>query len=433
MSRALNSLQLSMTKALRLLVLDEEFPFPTNNGKRTRSFNLYKRLAAEFRIRYLGYRDDLTGADALSAEGIESIAVPAQIPPKQGPLFYLRLLANLLSPLPYIVTSHYSRTYRDALNANLAEFKPDLVICEWTPYARYVEKLKSVKKLVSAHNVEGDIWQRYHENETSPLRRWYIGEQWRKVVRFEHIAFDWVDGAVAVSDPDRRRLAKMRPGLKTATIPNGVDLQYFHPLPQPMERKHLVFTGSMDWRPNQDAARYFIQDVFPLLKQVKPDLECTFVGRNPPHDIQLMSALPGVHVTGTVQDVRPYVERAAIYIVPLRIGGGSRLKILEAMAMGRAVVSTAIGAEGLNVEHGTHILLADDPRAFASSVLGLIDDPDWCRKLAIQGRWLVERQYGWDWLAEQFGCFIREIVEDSALRCCPQSRRNRSAPDLFTA
>ena len=402
-------------KTLKVLVLDEEFPYPTNNGKRTRSFNLYRRLATKFQIRYVGYgEDDSVAAKAFRAEGIEPISVARRMPPRQGSAFYLRLLANLVSPLPYIVTSHYSQSYRDVVLASLAEFQPDLVLCEWTPYAIYVKKLLSVKKLVSTHNVEADIWQRYYENETNLLRRWYIREQWRKVERFERAAVSWVDGAVAVSELDCARLATECPELRVAVVTNGVDLDYFRPLPLPIQGCHVVFTGSMDWRPNQDGAHYFIRETLPLLRVARPDLECTFVGRNPPVDIQRLAEVPGVHITGTVDDVRPYVERASVYVVPLRIGGGSRLKILEALAMGRAVVSTTVGAEGLDVVHDRHVVLADDPRSFAQAVLRLLDDSKRCQELAAEGRRLVEQRYGWDALAERLEGFIHEVAGEKA-------------------
>ncbi len=132
---------------MKILVLDEEFPYPTNTGKRTRSFNLYRRLGTQFQIRYIGYgEEDSAAAEALRLASIEPVAVPARIPPKQGPVFYLRLLANLLSPLPYIVTSHYSRVYEDVVLKNLAEYCPDLILCEWTPYVIYVKKLEVGKK-----------------------------------------------------------------------------------------------------------------------------------------------------------------------------------------------------------------------------------------------------------------------------------------------
>jgi glycosyltransferase involved in cell wall biosynthesis len=189
-----------------------------------------------------------------------------------------------------------------------------------------------------------------------------------------------------------------------------VDLDYFSVLAQPDQTRHLVFTGSMDWRPNQDAARYFVNDIMPLLRGHRPDLDCTFVGRSPPADIVRLAEVPGVHVTGTVPDVRPYVKRAAVHVVPLRVGGGSRLKILEALAMGRAVVSTSVGAEGLDVVHGRHVLLANNPRDFADSVLGLLENLDQRQRLAAEGRRLVEQRYGWDLLADRFAAFIREVA-----------------------
>jgi len=401
---------------MKILVLDEEFPYPTNTGKRTRSFNLYQRLAARFQIRYVGYGvDGSIEAKALRQAGIEPVAVPERIPSKHGPAFYLRLLLNLLSPLPYIVTSHHTQIYQKIVYDNLGKYCPDLVLCEWTPYANYVKDLISIKKLISAHNIEADIWQRYHENETNLLRRWYIGKQWRKVECFEQDAMGWVDGALAVSDLDRSRLLQNNPNLPITVVPNGVDLDYFRPMAQPEQRQHVVFTGSMDWRPNQDAARYFVGEILPLLHRVRPEIECTFVGRSPPADIQALAAAPGVRITGTVDDVRPYVEGAAVYVVPLRIGGGSRLKILEALAMRRAVVSTSVGAEGLDVVSGRHVVLADDPGAFAESVLQLLDDPKRCLELAIEGRRLVERQYGWDALADKLAGFIDEVAGEGGL------------------
>jgi glycosyltransferase involved in cell wall biosynthesis len=314
----------------------------------------------------------------------------------------------LLSPLPYIVTSHYSNAYATAVATSVAGHKPDVVICEWTPYAIYARPLASVTKLVSAHNVEADIWKRYADIEKNLLRRWYIQEQYRKVKRFERAALQWVDGALTVSHLDCARLREDRADLPIETVENGVDLDYFRPLPQPDSLRHLVFTGSMDWRPNQDAARYFAVDVMPLLRRARPELECTFVGRNPPSDIAALGQTQGIHITGTVEDVRPYVERASVYIVPLRVGGGSRLKILEALAMGRAVVSTTVGAEGLHVEHGRHLLLADNPRTFADSVLRLLDDPALCSELGTEGRRLVEARYDWNALAERLARFIAE-------------------------
>lgn len=395
---------------MKILVLDEEFPFPVNTGKRTRSFNLYTRLAKQFEISYIGYGHEASkSAEALRNAGIEPISVHSKIPDKQGVAFYLRLFMNLFSSLPYIVTSHYSHAYQMAVDQKLKHFQPDVIICEWTPYTVYVKGNLSARKIVSTHNIEADIWYRYLENETNLLRHWYINKQWEKVETFERAALNWVDGATAVSTLDQARLLQWRPELTTKMISNGVDLNYFRPAGQPNDRHHLVFSGSMDWRPNQDAARYFVREILPLVKQTHPNIECTFVGRSPPPDIQALENVQGVNITGTVDDVRPYIERAAIYIVPLRVGGGSRLKILEALAMGRAVVSTSIGAEGLDVVHGKHLLLADEPIQFAELILRLLKEPASCAELAAQGRDLVDQKYGWAAIADTYAEFMREL------------------------
>jgi glycosyltransferase involved in cell wall biosynthesis len=321
----------------------------------------------------------------------------------------VRLLENLLSSYPYIVTSHFSDLYLSVVREQLADFKPDLILCEWTPYALYVKEVSGVRTMVTAHNIEADIWQRYFENETNALRRWYIGKQWRKVATFERTALDWVDGFIAVSEMDRNRLLGERTGLGAWVVPNGVDLDFFAPTELPKERHRLVFAGSMDWRPNQDAARYFTSEILPLLRQRRANVECCFVGRDPPDDIRALSSIPGLTITGTVDDVRPYVARAMVFVVPLRVGGGSRLKILEALAMGRPVVSTSVGAEGLDVVDGHHILIADTPEEFASAALRLLDSRELCETLASAGRRLVENRYGWEALADHLASCIHEI------------------------
>lgn len=402
-------------ETLRILVLDEEFPYPVNTGKRTRSFNLYRRLSKRFRIRYLAFgHSNSDSADAMRVEGIEPVAVSTQLQRKEGVKFYLRLLENLLSPLPYIVTSHYSKDFEDAVQANVEQFQPHLVLCEWTPYAIYVRSLARTRKLLSTHNIEADIWKRYFDNEPNSLRKWYIGEQWRKVIRFEEQCFGWLDAALAVSELDRLRLNELSPDLETKVVPNGVDLEYFAPTPQPLRRDRIVFTGSMDWRPNQDAARYFASDILPLLNAKTPQIRCTFVGRSPPDDVRSLGSIAGMEITGTVADVRPYIEEASVYVVPLRIGGGTRLKILEALAMGRAVVSTTVGAEGLDLVDGKHILLADDPSAFAERVHQLLQDPVRCQELGAAGRELVEQRYGWDALANCLADFIADLADPRA-------------------
>ena len=398
---------------MRILVLDEEFPYPPNSGKRIRSLNLLQRLAANHYLSYLAYGlNSSESFSMLKTLNMNPIAVPPQVPPKSGPLFYPRLFLNLLSKYPYIVTSHYSSLFRNMMNKAILDIEPDLIMCEWTPYARFVRDIDHIKKLVVAHNIETQIWKRYFENEENSIKKWYIGRQAAKLNRFESDAFRWVDGATAVSRKDADIIRSYNTDLAIEIVENGVDCKYFAASYGGQAGNQLIFVGTMDWRPNQDAITYFVREIFPKVREKNTDAEAVFVGRNPPSHIKGLNKIPGVIVTGEVDDVRPYIQRATIYIVPLRIGGGTRLKILDAMAMEKAIVSTPIGAEGLNVTDGENIALADSPREFADRIIELLNDPSQRHSLGKAGRKLVEEHYSWDDLAQKLENFIVRLVEN---------------------
>jgi glycosyltransferase involved in cell wall biosynthesis len=213
---------------------------------------------------------------------------------------------------------------------------------------------------------------------------------------------------LAVSEADRDTFARLYPGAATAPIhvvPTGVDTTFFAPADaspeaaSPRGSRSLIFTGSMDWLPNADAMLFFCRDILPLIRAEEPDVALSIVGRAPTPAVRRLAADHGVEVTGRVDDVRPYMREAAVYVVPLRIGGGTRLKIFEAMAMAKAVVSTAVGAEGLPVTGGEHLLLADEPRGFARAVVRLLRDLDRRRAIEQAARQLVVSQYDWSVVA----------------------------------
>jgi len=396
---------------MKILVLDEEFPWPIHSGKRTRSFNLYRRLARAADVVYVAHTDDTGEAEpALQEVGIRTVAVDRTLPPNAGPAFYARLVRNLFSPRPYMAARHYSRAY-DRVVRRVAREDPDVVIAEWTPYALFFDALpRSVPRIVSTHNVESDIWLRYYRNETRAVRRLYMNLQWRKVRAFERAMLADAAGATAVSDIDAARLRAWCPQLTVESIDNGVDLEYFHPSGESGNPDRLVFTGSMDWRPNQDAAHFFADEILPALRAAAPAFECAFVGRWPSPDVIALGRRAGIEITGTVDDVRPWIAGAGIYVVPLRIGGGTRLKILEALAMGKAVVSTGVGAEGLDIEDGVHYLRADDPDGFVAATLRLRGDAELRARLGHSGRERVVTRYGWDALAARFAGFLADRV-----------------------
>lgn len=397
---------------MKILVLDEEFPYPLNTGGRIRTFSLVSRLAKNHEVRFLAYGEEGSESYRYCADaGIIPLAVPVMVPPKRGLMFYLRLLANLFSRFPYVVTSHYSDTFREHVKTELEREPADIVVAAWTPYAAYFSAVPKSKTLITTHNIEAEIWRRYHKTETVPHRKWYIGIQASKMARFEKLVFRQADAVTAVSVCDAESIRKSGSNAAIKVIDNGVNLDFFtNDGHDRIKDDYLVFTGSMDWRPNQDAAEYFVNDIFPLLREQRPSIEAVFVGRRPPDSIVKLADTPGITITGTVEDIRPYIRKAAVYIVPLRVGGGSRLKILEAFAMEKAVVSTSIGAEGLTVSDGKDILIADSPEKFAAAVVRLLEDRELAERLGADGRKLVLQRYGWDRLAEQLERFLLKLV-----------------------
>ena len=398
---------------MKILIIDEEFPYPLNTGKRIRSHHLASGLAQRHQVSYLAYGDpESDGCRHAVENGLQPVPVPRRPIARSGPRFYAGLGLNLLSKYPYNVDAHYSDIYRQRLGRCLDEFHPDVLLCEWTPYARFCLDLTNVPRVVVAHNIEARIWQRYAENESNPVKRWYMARQGAKMERFESEVFRRFEGATAVSDGDAASIRAINPRLKVEVVDNGVDLEYFLPAetgPGSAPPK-VVFTGSMDWRPNQDAVRYFVEKILPALRVEIPEIQVLFVGRNPSADLLRMGKTPGVTVTGTVDDVRPYISSAAVYIVPLRIGGGSRLKILEALAMAKPVVSTPVGAEGLEVVDNEHLVLAESPSEWARALVRLFRTPDERARLGSAGRALVERRYSWPQMVGKLELFLESVM-----------------------
>lgn len=396
---------------MKILIIDEEFPFPLNTGKRIRSFNLAKALTGFHDVSYLAY--GLSGSDTfrfLQKNRITPVAVNPPGRRKSGTGFYFRLLLNLFSPLPYIVTSHYSKAFKDELGRLLEADRYDVVICEWTPYAIFLRDLPAVKKIIVAHNIESRIWQRYQFEEKNPLKGFYIALQRRKIERFERECFFWADGATAVSQSEASQIEDYGVPYPVEIIENGVDIDYFSPPENDMDPDMLVFTGSMDWRPNQDAVEYFVTEILPRIRKRKLSIKVFLVGRNPSKNVLKLGELDSVNVTGTVDDVRPYIARAGVYVVPLRIGGGSRVKILEALAMKKPVVSTSIGAEGLRVKHGEHIIISDGAEEFARAVVNCLENRDLSKRIGDNGRLLVEKHYRWQELGKRYSNYIITIA-----------------------
>ncbi len=410
------------SSALRVVIVDEELPYPPTSGKRIRTLNLTLRLARRHRLTYVCHRnadaDEARQAAAFFAEhGIETLVVDRTVPSKSGPRFYLRLAANLVSPLPYSVATHNSRQLRRVLAELARKRHVDVWQCEWTPYAEALRGIIARRRVVIAHNVESVIWQRYHKTESNPLRRWYIGRQWRKFQRFERRVLGEVEHTVAVSDTDAQRLRDDFGVARLEVVENGVDTAYFQPQARRRQPNRLLFLGSLDWRPNLDGVYLLLERVFPAVRAAEPSARLCLVGRNPPEALRRLAAgMPGVELHGSVPDVRPYLADCGLLVVPLRIGGGSRLKILEALASGTPVVSTRIGAEGLHLEAGQDLTIVEDIDDLTRALVAGIRQPEDLLAQAERGREKVLEHYDWDQLADRL---------EQVWKQCASEPRNR--------
>jgi glycosyltransferase involved in cell wall biosynthesis len=311
-----------------------------------------------------------------------------------------RLLRNVFSTFPYSVQKHTRKDFQQALAKQVEEFDPSLIHCEWSPYAAYLEPHRRVPSVVVAHNVESVIWARRAALASNPVSRWFFGLQARRMERFERTHLKKANQVIAVSDVDADVFHGW--GIRTHTVDNGVDVDQYQSAPGFERADRMLFLASLDWFPNLDALKFFIHEIYPLIRKGDARTRLRVVGRRlSKTDASTLRQTPGVEVIGEVSDVRDELQQAGVVVVPLRIGGGSRLKILEAFAAGKAVVSTTVGAEGLEVKNGEHLRIADNPADFSRVVLELLADPAARQRLGSQARALVEQKYGWDSLSRR--------------------------------
>ncbi len=397
---------LQSNKSMNVVIVDGDVSYPMTSGKRLRTLNLILQVAKRHRIIYVGRcaadSDEARLAPPFLREhGIEPILVHDPIAKKSGPGFYARLLANLLSSRPYSVTSHQSQAMRLAILELAKRERIDAWQLEWTPYLDAVDASIPGPRIVIAHNVDTLIWQRYHDTEKNLLKKMYLRTQWKKFARFERDAFGRATRVVAVSEEDAALIRKDFAQPHVDVVDNGIDRAFFEQVRSERNPSKILFLGALDWRPNLDAVGLLLDSIFPRVIAQEPAARLVIVGRNPPaHVVERAKLTPGVELHASVPDVRPFLGSAGVMAVPLRIGGGSRLKILESLACGLPVVSTKVGAEGLLIQPDIDYLQADEV-AMADALVHAIRNPGAMHALAEHGRQFVLETYDWAVLAKK--------------------------------
>jgi glycosyltransferase involved in cell wall biosynthesis len=416
-------------RRLKILFLHKQILFPRDTGGKIRVLNLLKHLARWHDVTYVCNlrRGEEALLPQMEALGLRMEPVPGEAPPHGGAGFYLGALANLASSRPYSIDRNYDPAVRRRVEELLRREHFDLLICDTVHMARHVIGLDLPPAVLFQHNVEAQILERHADVGGSALMRAYMRSQYRRMAAFEAGCGKHFDHVIAVSRQDASIFAERYGWRDVDAIDTAVDTDLFEPRPLEEVEGRVMFLGSMDWLPNQNGMRWFCKHVWPRVRERRPDATFQIVGRSPPPWIRALAELPGVEVTGSVPDVRPYLAAASVVVVPLLVGGGTRLKIYEAMAMARATVSTTIGAEGLPVEPGTHFLQADDPETFAADVLRLLDDAPFRRGIGEAANAFVRERYGSEPITRQFEAICLDVLA----RVRERGSVRRSTHNLF--
>jgi polysaccharide biosynthesis protein PslH len=380
-----------------VLVLANRLPYPVDDGWKTRTYHIIQGLARHARVTLLTFHDgsaaDVDAYRHAAGGGVDVVTVPAPRPHTAG-----RLLLGLVTPTPVYVWNLRSRRFASVLRDLVARIRPGIAVAELTYMYPYLDLLPpTVRRVIDTHNVDSVLLSRYASGHRGMLVRRYAALTVQKLRRFESRAYAGVEQVWVCSREDAGLAADIAPRARIRAIPNGVDTEYLRPTDDDAVRAgRLLFFGRMDYEPNRDAVRYFARTILPDLRGEAEAVELRVVGPGiGPELRQLAADAPEIRLVGRVDDLRPELAAAAAVVVPLRMGGGTRLKILEAMAAGKAVVSTTIGAEGLDVSDSSEVLLADSPGEFARAVGRVLADPDLRRRLGAAARRTVEHRYDW--------------------------------------
>jgi glycosyltransferase involved in cell wall biosynthesis len=336
-------------------------------------------------------------------------------------------LRSLLRAESYETLIHYDPAFQQAFDKLTARGDFDVITTEHSQMAGYVLP-GTARRVLDEHNIEYDILWRTAAAERPSIRKLYNWANYLKLRREERAAWQRFDGVTLTSERDEMLLREHDPQTRTAVIPNGVDTEFFQPTATPVESGSILFFGAINYYPNTEGLLFFLDEVFPRVKRQHPGARLWIVGQLPPPSISSRAA-EDVIITGLVEDIRPYIARASVVIAPLRIGGGTRLKIVEAMAMGKAVVSTNLGAEGLEVNDGDDVLLADTAEDFANQVSRALGDTALTRKLGEAARHKAESQYSWRGAVDRLERFYQELPPAAARPVPPTNRQEANVAE----
>ena len=394
---------------MNILFLSTENPFPLDHGHHLRTYHVLKTLADVYTVHFIGFTQDDSGFKHKPKlqEFCESVDI-FQLKYRGRRQLLLSAL-NLFSPLPLIAQKYYDPNVATHIKKLIAAAEIDLVHFDLLHLAQYRKELNGLPSILVNHNVESLRVLRWSKVERNPLIKTFLRYQYRKLENFEKSVCCKFDKCTVVSDTDKEFLVKLCGGENFVTIPNGVDIDYFQMSKENILPNTLVWAGSMGGAYNRDAVIYFLERIWPDIQVVIPEVKVVFIGNSPPKILKKMALEnPNIEYTGYVEDVRPHIAKSAIFIAPLRSGSGTKVKVLNAMSQGKLVVTTSVGAEGIEAKPDKEIIIADDPKKFAEKTVYFLKHLEEAQEIGQHARRVIEEKYNW----EVINTTIRQVYKE---------------------
>jgi sugar transferase (PEP-CTERM/EpsH1 system associated) len=406
---------------MEILFIAATLPYPPTDGAKIRLFSLIKHLAVRHKVSVASFVTSADHPDAI--EHLRSYCKEVIVVRRYSRYAFSKIIRGLVSPTPFPVLNYWDPKMASAIKRIVESTTFDIVQAETLLAAQYCTAIRRYK-ILDLFDIYSVVMQRYAEQQANLLKRGYAQMTARKLAQYERTICPQFTHCLVSSPNDQHALQKHVGAKHVTLIPNGVDLDLYVPQNGQNEKgNRIVFVGRMDYAPNVDGVRWFCREVLPLVKAQCVENLFQIVGKNPGTTVKRL-AIPGqIEVTGFVEDIRPYLRAATVCVVPLRVASGTRLKILESLAMGKAIVSTSVGAEGLAVTPEQDLLIADDPRDFAKQIVRVLGDVGLRERLGKAGRLLVETQYGWNTIGQRLESVYERVLHESTCHQAVSSRQ----------
>lgn len=409
---------------MKILWLSHLVPWPPKGGVLQRAYYLLRELSRYHEVDLIAFHQPRLMAPLVSSleEGLEQARQELSsfcgrvsflpIESDQGFLGQQRLaLKSLFTRDPYTINWLKSPRYAKEIDRFLQSADYDLVHLDTLSLLPYFEQVRHLPTVLDHHNIESHMLLRRADNEQNRLKSWYFRQEGRRLQEYEKTYCPQVDLNITCSEMDRDRLRDIVPGCRAEEVPNGVDVDYFTPDTKVQQTPSILFIGTMNWYPNIEAVQFIARELWPKLKKAVPGIRADIIGASPPQDLLDFAANePDFHVHGFVDDIRPWFDRAAVYVCPITDGGGTKLKILDALSMGKAIVAHEIACEGIRVEAGKNVCFARSPEEYVSAIKALIEDEARRREMGDKARQLAVKTYAYDAIGQRLAGLFDEVV-----------------------